>query len=450
VRRLSPYQWLAIIFLVAILPKFGFGSQSEWQSVYVYSSRLLRDGEGLYQQHNPYVYPPFMATAAIPLTYLPEQGSRLAWFAINAWALAFCCRAAWRLSGGGMRLPGWDDSRRDHLIFGLGLGCAGYYLIDALSHQQPDLVIAALVMRGCLALADGRSLLAGCLLGLAAACKCTPLLFLPLLIWRGRWISTLALVMTAVSANLIADLFTRPPGGGFWLVEWWNAYIAPILAGAEAPGIWASDVLYNQSLVGALNRWTQTEWSLGPAGVAIAAASRPLPVGELRLLARCAQLGLALAALVVFWNYPFRSWRGEQAEGAGPLAVECGLICVLMLLLSPMSSKPHFAILLLPGLCAARSALERKSRLFWSLLGLAILCGLFANKDLVKSRLYTLALWYGLVTVSTALLGILSGWMLWSMCARQATAFSEAGALNQVPARQAAGPIFISPENTPM
>jgi uncharacterized membrane protein len=65
------------------------------------------------------------------------------------------------------------------------LACGGYYVFDSLGHQQTDLMIAALLFQGCLAVRDGRGLLGGVLLGIAAGCKCTPPALLTSFLLRG-------------------------------------------------------------------------------------------------------------------------------------------------------------------------------------------------------------------------------------------------------------------------
>ncbi len=420
-RQIPPYALLACILVFAMAPRFIFAKQSEWQQVYVDTGRQLRNGEAMYGPAQPYVYPPFMAAAATPFSYFSDKWSRALWLLSNAIALVACVRSAWILAGGDRRLPRFGAPRSEHWIVWLGLACGGYYIIDALGHQQTDLVIAALLMCGCLAVREERSLLGGVLLGIAAGCKCTPLLFAPYLVWRGRWLASAVLLVTAVGINLLPDLI-HAPADGLWLVHWWNTYIAPQVRGDALPGVWASEVIYNQSLAGALNRWTQTTWQWETSAVVVGPASQTLPPVELKQFLRGLQLGIVIAAAVVLLYRPFR--RLEQPDGEKRFAPECSIIFVLMLLLSPMSSKPHFCTLLLPGFCLARGFITLKKRgSLVFVLGAAILCGLLANKDLVKARVYTLVLWYGLVTISAMLLGVGCGVVL--LRNRKAAAFRQ-------------------------
>jgi hypothetical protein len=80
------------------------------------------------------------------------------------------------------------------------------------------------------------------------------------------------------------------------------------------------------------------------------------------------------------------------------------MVLLLMVLLSPMSSKAHFGTLILPGFCLARAALRSQCQLLKGVLAGTVLLGLLCNKDPLGERLYTLSLWYGLVTWQTLLL----------------------------------------------
>jgi hypothetical protein len=61
------------------------------------------------------------------------------------------------------------------------------------------------------------------------------------------------------------------------------------------------------------------------------------------------------------------------------------VILLLMLLISAMSSKAHFATMILPGFCLARLAVRTKNVGFWMLLLLSILAG-FSFKQVFVGR----------------------------------------------------------------
>ncbi|MFO0843965.1 MAG: hypothetical protein U0797_16465 [Gemmataceae bacterium] len=127
------------------------------------------------------------------------------------------------------------------------------------------------------------------------------------------------------------------------------------------------------------------------------------------------------------------SLRRRDGDAPSAEAFEFGLVLILMLLLCPQSSKPHFCTLLLPALCVARAAVTWPSRSLWAVAALAVACGLAVNKDLVTGRVYNWLVWYGAITLSAALLHL--GCCLGLLRARQGTP----AAVPQVdPMRQAA------------
>src|SRR5262249_38815550 len=151
-------------------------------------------------------------------------------------------RWAWQIAMGDKTPAG----RKQHVIWFLGLLGGLRYVMDGLAHQQTDIVIGALLMGGCLAWTRERPWLAATPLGLAAGCKCTPLLFALYFLWRARWLAAGWLVTVALGVNLLPDLMHSPPRGGSWLSEWFALYLQPMQASNYYPGMWASEPIYNQ------------------------------------------------------------------------------------------------------------------------------------------------------------------------------------------------------------
>jgi len=77
------------------------------------------------------------------------------------------------------------------------------------------------------------------------------------------------------------------------------------------------------------------------------------------------------------------------------------MILCAMLLLSPMSSKAHFGILILPAFCLARMLESKQKPLAIFFLAIPLMMGILLNKDLSGANIYTLLLWVAGVTWST-------------------------------------------------
>jgi hypothetical protein len=93
------------------------------------------------------------------------------------------------------------------------------------------------------------------------------------------------------------------------------------------------------------------------------------------------------------------------SEGSMPPVVfEFGIVVTLMLLVSPMSSKAHFGVLILPAFCLARFAVHNRDRTILALVAAAAALAVACNRDLVGYIAYTSMLWIGTVTLCTLLL----------------------------------------------
>jgi hypothetical protein len=396
-----PYTAAGAIALLVAAVVFFRRQQSEWEQVYIPAASHLWKGEDMYRPEEGYLYPPFMAWTALPFLVLSAPLPRLAWLLVNGVCLVALLRWSWRLAGGGPLQGAGGSKAGEHLAVLLGCTCGIFYIQNCLAHQQTDVVIAAALAGGCLLLVRGRPFLAATALGVAAACKCTALLWAPYLIWRGRPLAAAWLLAVALGVNLLPDLVHAAPGGQLWLQTYASRFLEPLTDANHYVGTWGSDPAYNQSLAGMGRRWCTTTWTWMDSDCTIDPRPALLRPQTLRALVYGSQ---AVLLLIVLWmcGRPFRN-IAEDSRGQNQ-ALECGIVLLLMLLLSPMSSKAHFGTLLVPGCCLARAAAGSRSCLVWAVLLGAVLLAVLSNKDPLGERLYTLSLWYGVVTWETLLL----------------------------------------------
>jgi hypothetical protein len=280
---------------------------------------------------------------------------------------------------------------REHLACLLGHACAFQFALNAMIHLQTDLLIGALLMAGCAAIAVGRFYPGATWIGLAAAFKATPLLFAPYLLWRRQWRAAGLLVGVAIAVNLLPNLVHPPPGGGLWLSRWCQQYLQPMTASTYRPGDWKNDLNNNQSLAGAVNRWLA-----GRAGT-----------GTIR--ASLAGSFILVMAPVLWLLWRRRAWPENVPQTSRPdvRMIECGIVLLLMLLLSPNSSRAHFCILYLPAFCIARLAVDVAGPVLLRTLviGAAISSTLSIHLRLPGTQVVEQwLLWLGVVTIATLLL----------------------------------------------
>src|SRR5216683_1386953 len=182
--KVRPWTLLAIVILLIHAVPFLLKHHSEWDEVYLRAADRLLNGGDIYRFEDGYSYPPFMAWLAIPFTALPTIVSRIIWFSINVGCLIGMWRIAWRLTGGGVLEGIQGTNLKEHLVCFVGIACSARYALNGIAHHQTDLVIGLLLIFGCWMFSRNRNLSAATCFGLAAAMKCTALLWVPYLLWR--------------------------------------------------------------------------------------------------------------------------------------------------------------------------------------------------------------------------------------------------------------------------
>ncbi|MGH7223829.1 MAG: glycosyltransferase family 87 protein, partial [Gemmataceae bacterium] len=317
-----PFTALGGIVLVVVAVVFCRRHDSEWEQVYVPAAAHLWKGEDMYRVREGYLYPPFMALTALPFLALPSALPRFVWFLVNATCLLALLRWGWRLAGGGRLEGSQDGGLRERFAALLGCLCGISYLENCLAHQQTDIVIGSLLVGGCLLLWRGRSLLAATALGLAAACKCTALLWVPYLLWRGRPLAAGWLLVVAAGVNLLPDLISPAPAGRSWFAEYAVRFLKPLTASDHYIGSWATDPVYNQSLTGLAQRWCTTAWMWTANDCTIGPRTPLLRPQSLRVYVYGLELSL-LAAVLWICRRPFQSLI-DNREGSLQ-ALECGM-----------------------------------------------------------------------------------------------------------------------------
>jgi hypothetical protein len=385
-RLKPPYLGAFAITLFVLTMPLCLRHASDWDTVYFPAARHLRAGEVIFQ--DGFVYPPVNALLALPALNLPRMAGVICWYVVSAAALLWLIHSAWQLS----RDAG-SDPRFDRRTLLAGLVCGLPFAFDCLSNRQSDLLVAALMMTGCLALRSGRSLLSGVWFGLAAGLKCTPLLWAPYLALRRRFNAAILVGVVAVGVNLIPDAVYPSPTGSR-LVQWSRAFLAPVATGDREVGVWASAPINNHSLAGVAFRLLTLERAAVDGHKLARIRASAVSPQTLRLVTYGLDAALLLAAAVAMWR---------RRDHSTP-AIDSSVVVLLMLLLSPQSSKPHFCTLILPGFCLARMAFERRDTALKTVLALAAVGALLANKDIWGTTIYEAVMWYSSLFLATLLL----------------------------------------------
>ncbi|MEU6643767.1 glycosyltransferase 87 family protein [Saccharomonospora sp. NPDC046836] len=233
----------------------------------------------------PFTYPPTAALLFVPLAVLPVQVSWGVVTAISFLAMALVIRvtigALPRPSG---ELPRWASPARTTLIF--AIVCFALEPVwRTIFLGQINLILMALIVLDVLVVSARGSRWGGVMVGVAAAVKLTPLIFIPHLLFTGRKREALRALVTFF--GLQALMFALIPGDAlrFWTHTMFDQ-------GRIGPMHWAG----NQSLNGLVNRVSDlAPWS-SMAAMGIGALLAPAAIW---LMLRYHRRGQALEALLV-------------------------------------------------------------------------------------------------------------------------------------------------------
>ncbi|MFJ9535781.1 glycosyltransferase 87 family protein [Streptomyces sp. NPDC101225] len=275
----------------------------DWFDLRVYYGAVntwIHHGGRLYDYRVPgtaygFTYPPFAAVSMLPMTLVGLRAAIVVSVLLNLAALALIVHL---LTDGAWRRHGW---------FGCALGACLLALFeplrDTFSFGQVNLLLLALVLADARLLSSGREHRAGVGIGLAAAIKLTPAVFIGLLLLARRRRAAAVAGAVAAAATGCAALVAPDASRFYWTRALW-----------DTSRVGRLDYVSNQSLQGILAR-------LGDTG-------------------RTAWTAAVLVVLGVW------AWRTRRALAADDWAAGFALTGVTACLVSPITWVHHLVWLL--------------------------------------------------------------------------------------------------------
>ncbi|MEU6139788.1 glycosyltransferase 87 family protein [Streptomyces sp. NPDC047081] len=275
----------------------------DWFDLRVYYGAVntwIHHGGRLYDYQVPgttygFTYPPFAAVSMLPMTFVGLRTAIALALLLNLAALALVLHY---LTDGAWRRYGW---------YGCALGACVLALFeplrDTFSFGQVNLLLLALVLTDAWLLRTGRERWAGVGIGLAAAIKLTPAVFIGLLLIARRWRAAAVATLVTCAATGLAALVAPGASRFYWTEALWDTNRVGRL-----------DYVSNQSVQGILARLGITD--------------RPV---------------WALAVLLVLGVW---AWRSQQAVAAGDWAAAFALTGLTACLVSPITWVHHLVWLL--------------------------------------------------------------------------------------------------------
>lgn len=363
-----------------------------------FASRFVRH-DFLYADGLHIPYPPFWAMAWSPIAAFSLAVAKTLAYPLSLVALAglLCLldrltRRRWPLDGAKLF---WATA--------LSLALVSRFLVRELPECGPNLLLLALTWLAVYLWTQRRDGLAGGFLGLAAAMKCTPALFIAYFAWKRQW-------KMAVSSCVAAVLFTLAPA--LWQgpadyeqhLRIWLANIRSSAALADpSRGVLGEEELKNLSLRPAAARFLMRL----PDGH-ISRVDHPAYLEFLDLSPAMAD---RIAKLILLALLAAAAWtlRGRIHDRDNPAVLwECAAVSILILLLSPITWSQHCVGLLPAFYLISRSAFAQGRPRGWvnAILASYAVVNLLLNRGLIGRDWTMLLASYHLPTIS--FLGVLA------------------------------------------
>jgi hypothetical protein len=402
IRRWGP--WFAVLAAGAAAYYPRFIKFPNGMTLYPQAAECMRMQEILLTCVYDFTYPPAFGFLMMPFVPMPLGLRNFIWYAIT---LAAMIVSFWLCDNLIRRLyPGpWE---RKELIWlrAASLLLIAKFMLAVLENQAYDALPLALVLGGIFWLATERPLAAAASLAVAAAIKATPLLFLPYLLLKRRFLAAACFVAVFLVVSILPDLFFTPQGAEHgYLISWIRTIASPALRNVEgdAPNhFWAGLNLLNHSLRGVVARL-------------IGEYAHP-QLFKIALygtwLVFVAVLGILLA------KSPTKSLT-KSPQRDEFVAVDGALLFIGMLMLSPMTSRSHYIFLLLPYYVLVAAVIRDASM---RRLGIPVLVASFVlvtgtSNDVVGSRVTEWAYGTGHLVIGALLLmvGVAAIVLRWPM-----------------------------------
>ena len=336
----------AIVLLSLLVLVYGvkvYRKAGDFRNFHYRGAEALSGGPVYVDEPYAITYPPFFLLVTAPYAALPFPAAKIAWYLTQAALFALLLGVTARLLA--------DETgplRNRRLFWFLLILALSRFLMSHFENEQFDFVVALSVLGALLLARRGKPGWAGVCVGAGAAVKLTPLLFLAYIIYKRNYRMAFFGTGAFVLFLLLPDLLLAPFREGSLLRDWYELVIVkvnPLSGGspwASGGKIWAPGGILNQSLSVTLLRYlSETQVTIKGAAGGIEAASvhfAALPPGVVSKIAWAAEFALLVPVLL----FGRRRWDRTPARS---LLLETALITVLMLLISPHTSKPHLVIL---------------------------------------------------------------------------------------------------------
>lgn len=320
------------------------GSGSQYDDFTLFARDLLFDRTNVYALYPDWntitKYPPFFAFLLAPVALFPDWLGASIWFWVSLVLAVAATVLAVRLSD--------DGSARRPLaraFFVLPFLAVAGIVVSNLETAQVNIAILFLTVWGLAFWRQRMDWTAGGLIGVAAAIKLTPGIFLPYFLWKRSWKAAAGIVTGLVLCWFVVQPIVLGPEFFGIVMRSWTGEIRPFLErGVIAEGIGGFRHT-NQSLAAALGRFLTDVPADAGRGVGFSVNVASLDPGIVRGIVRGIQVAI-LVALAWLCRTPT-----DDRTRIGH-ALEFSLVLAAPIFLTPIAWINHYVALLV-GFAAA-------------------------------------------------------------------------------------------------
>lgn len=329
---------VVVVALAVIIGQVWYGNRHHYYDLRIYYAaiRWWAGGHPLYDFSHPdpiqgalgFTYPPFAAVLMYPMAWLPLSTVETITLLANLTALVLTTVWLTNLVADRHGWPRW-------FVFALAMPLVTTLepIRETFAFGQINILLAALVLGDLLVAVPRKWKLAGVGVGLAAAVKLTPAIFIIYLLITRRWRTAAVATATAAGATLLTAALAPTEFWRYWTGIVWHADKVGHL-----------DRIPNQAIWGTMAR--------------LAAPHQPSTL-----------LWVALVAVVAGYGL----WRAGRAGRAGDELAGLTLTGLVGLLVSPVSWQHHLYWFIPAILVLVDAAGDRDRRNRWWYAGLAAL-----------------------------------------------------------------------------
>jgi alpha-1,2-mannosyltransferase len=333
-QRLSSWVfWCLWATIILVAAAFYYEKASDQRSAFVrWRPQVLQfwTGVNIYDKMI-FPNPPIMPITLYPLMVLPTVAGAMCWFAIKVALTTATLVMLFRVvQPSGRPFPMMFRS----LVLLLSLRP----ILGDLHHGNNNLLILFLVVATFYAWRRGYDIGAGLLLGLAAAYKVTPALFLVYFAYKRSWRTvSWGILGLGIFLLIVPSMVIGPQFNGECLGHWWHRMVTPfVVNGVNSPQF------VNQSLPGVLSRlFTNLTPGQGPYQVSLNLNLTSWPPWLVAYLIKGLDLTL-VGLLAVLCRIKVTDRRDPRLLG------EVALVVLTMLFVSERSWKHHYVTVVIP------------------------------------------------------------------------------------------------------